>query len=91
MELTIEIPEKVVERAAALGVPVSTLVSRALEEIGQEEIAEEPIPEGFALLRGPGKPRMTAQEATIVIRDIQSRNTLGGLKIKDLIEEGRRG
>jgi hypothetical protein len=33
MELTIEIPEKVVQRAAALGVPVTTLVSQALEQI----------------------------------------------------------
>jgi post-segregation antitoxin (ccd killing protein) len=42
MVLTIDIPEKVVERAAALGLPVSALVSQALNEIG-----EEPIPEGL--------------------------------------------
>jgi hypothetical protein len=33
MEMTIDIPEKVVERAAALGLPVSTLVSQALDQI----------------------------------------------------------
>jgi len=33
MVMTIDIPEKVVERAAALGLPVSTLVSKALEQI----------------------------------------------------------
>jgi hypothetical protein len=33
MEMTIDIPEKVIERAAALGLPVSTLVSQALDQI----------------------------------------------------------
>jgi hypothetical protein len=35
MELTIDIPEKVVERAAALGVPVSTLVFQALDQLAE--------------------------------------------------------
>lgn len=39
MELTIEIPEKVVERAAALGVPVTTLVSEALDRIAQAPVS----------------------------------------------------
>jgi hypothetical protein len=39
MLLTIDIPEKIVERAAALGLPVSTLVSQALNKL-----AEEPLP-----------------------------------------------
>ncbi len=85
MTLTIEVPERVVAKAAELGVPVETLVSRALDGIG-----EEPIPQGFRLLRGDEPPSMTPKEATAGIREIQSRHTLGGLKIKDLIEEGRR-
>jgi hypothetical protein len=82
MELTIDIPERLVRRAAALGVPVETLVAQALDQI-----ADEPIPPGFVRL---GVPTMTREEATASIREIQKNHTLGGLKIKDLIEEGRR-
>jgi hypothetical protein len=42
MELTIEIPEKVVERAAALGVPVTTLVSQALDQIVETPMSSQP-------------------------------------------------
>jgi hypothetical protein len=119
MELTIEIPDKLIQRAAELGVPVKSLVSQALEQISAappapskaENIAdllampegsdidfdpprlqgpfyaEEPIPPGFVRL---GVPTMTREEATASIREIQKNHTLGGLKIKDLIEEGRR-
>ncbi len=82
MTLTVDIPEKVVQQAAKLGVPVEKLVSQAIDEIG-----EEPLPPGFVRL---GTPRGTAKEAAASIREIASRHTLGGLNIKDLIEEGRR-
>lgn len=82
MVLTIDIPDKVVERAAALGLPVTTLVSQALNEIG-----EDPLPEGFVRL---GTSPIDPTEATRIIRELSSHYTLGGLKIKDLIEEGRR-
>ena len=82
MELTIEVPEQLVERAAELGIPVRVLIDRALEEI-----ARGPVPEGFVRL---GPATMTPKEATAGILEIQRKHTLGGLKIKDLIEEGRR-
>jgi hypothetical protein len=82
MTVTVEVPERVVERAAELGVPVDELVQQAIGRI-----APEPLPAGFVRL---GKPFATAAEAGAAIRGIASRNTLGGLKIKDLIEEGRR-
>jgi hypothetical protein len=82
MVMTIDVPEKVVERAAALGLPVSALVSQALDQI-----VDEPIPPGFVRL---GVPTMTRAEATASLLEIQRTHTLGGLKIKDLIEEGRR-
>ncbi len=86
MELTIDIPERVVERAAALGLPVGTLISQALDQI-----AEEPIPEGFVRLgNSPSTPEGRARAAAS-IREIASRHTLGGLKVTDLIKEGRRG
>ena len=82
MELTIKIPERVIERANALGVPVNALVDQALNQIG-----EEPIPPGFVRL---GVPTMTRLEAKAAILEIQRTHTLGGLNIKELIEEGRR-
>jgi hypothetical protein len=82
MVLTIDIPEKVVERAASLGVPVDKLVAEAINGIG-----EEPLPPGFVRL---GTSPLNPAQATAMIREIASRHTLGGLKIKDLIEEGRR-
>jgi hypothetical protein len=100
MVMTIDIPDKVVARAAALGKPVSDLVAQALDHLAHQpliasskgeslppEICREPPPPGFAYL---GPKRHTTQEAGEAIRAIASRNTLGGLKIKDLIEEGRR-
>jgi hypothetical protein len=82
MELTIEIPERVIKRAEELGVPVKTLVDQALNQI-----VEEPVPPGFVRL---GVPTMTRAEAKAAILEIQRTHTLGGLNIKELIEEGRR-
>jgi hypothetical protein len=48
---------------------------------------EEPLPEGFVRL---GPRTGTPQEAGQAIREIARTHTLGGVKIKDLIEEGRR-
>ena len=79
---SIEVPESVIARAATLGVPVETLVTQALEEI-----TREPILPGFVPL---GKPTHTPAEAGELIRLIASRHSLGGLSIKNLINEGRR-
>lgn len=82
MVMTINVPEKIVERAAELGVPVDMLVLQAFDVI-----VPEAVPEGFTRL---GTATMTRAEAGAAIREIASRHTLGGIKIKDLIEEGRR-
>jgi hypothetical protein len=93
MELTIEIPEKLIKRAEELGLPVKTLVDQALQQIadaprfGEAVCGDEPIPAGFVRL---GVPTMTREEATASIREIQKNHTLGGLNIKELINEGRR-
>jgi hypothetical protein len=42
MTLTIDIPEKVVERAKELGVPVSTLVSETLDALAVEDDHRRP-------------------------------------------------
>ncbi len=82
MTLTIEVPERVVERAAELGVPVDALVAQAFDVI-----VPTALPAGFERLEGASS---SAAEAGAAIRQIASRNTLGGIKIKELIEEGRR-
>jgi len=82
MVLTIDIPEKLLARAEVLGRPVAELVSQAIDDI-----VEGPLPPGFVRL---GTSTKTPAEAAADIRDIASRHTLRGIKIKDLIEEGRR-
>ena len=82
MVMTIDIPEKALKHAAELGISIEDLVSQTIDTIG-----EEPLPVGFIRL---GLARHTPEEATAIIRDIASRNTLGGLSTKELIEEGRR-
>lgn len=82
MQITIDVPEKVVQRAEELGVPVEQFVSQVLDENAGED-----APPGFIRF---GRSTMTPEEAGARIREFASRHTLGGLKIKDLIEEGRR-
>jgi anion-transporting ArsA/GET3 family ATPase len=83
MELLIEIPAKVEQKAVELGVDVRTLVDQAFDVI----VPDVP-PAGVTRL---GLPRMTRAQATAAIRELQSRQTLGStVSIKDLIEEGRR-
>jgi hypothetical protein len=87
MEMLVEIPERVVEHAAALGVPVSEVVAQALGEIGAEPAREvEPSHEGFVRLSSrPSDPK----KGIAMIREVAARHTLGGISIKELIEEGR--
>jgi hypothetical protein len=97
MVMTVDIPEKLVAKAAALGMPLDEFVLRTLHDaedgpltVNQEDHAEfyrKPLPSGFAYL---GPKTRTREQAAASIREIASRSTLGGLKIKDLIEEGRR-
>jgi hypothetical protein len=82
MRMTIDIPEIVLERAAALGTSVSSLVSEALINLSQQA-----RPAGFVRL---GTSSMTREQATAALLDIQRSHTLGGISIKSLIEEGRR-
>jgi hypothetical protein len=85
MVMTIDIPDKVVKHAAELGVPVDALISQAIEQIGDEP--------GSASMVHLGDARSTQADrdaAADTIREIASRNTLGGLKIKDLMNEGRK-
>jgi hypothetical protein len=96
MVITIDIPDRVVAQAAAQGKSVAELVSDALDHIpGPPPVPTEASkglprgtpPPGFVWL---GPPKGTPEDAAAAIRQIASQNTLGGLKIKNLIEEDRR-
>jgi hypothetical protein len=85
MVMTIDIPEKIVKHAQQLGVPVNDLVLQAIDQIGEET----QLPESVRL--GSSNTTQADRDAAgAAIREIASRNTLGGLKIKDLILEGRK-
>ena len=91
MTLTIEIPENVVRRAELEGRPVAELIEEAVYTLDREpnefEIRRGPPTPGFRWL---GTPTMSPEEAGVRIRELASKSTLEGLKIKDLIEEDRR-
>ena len=67
--------EELLGRLSHLG-PPEQIIEMALERL----MADQP----------PPKQRMTAQEAVDRIRELRERNTLGGLSVKDLINEGRK-
>jgi hypothetical protein len=56
------------------------VIERALETLAQKESHPSP----------PGPLTKTPAEAVADILEIQKRNRLGGLKIKDLIQEGHK-
>ena len=63
--------------------PYSTpeeVIERALETLAQKERGASPAP----------RPAKTPAEAVADILEIQKRNRLGGLKIRDLIHEGHK-
>lgn len=58
-----------------------------------EEVVEralESLTQSCAAPQGNEHPRRTPAEAVASIREIQSRNRLNGLGLKDLINEGRK-
>ena len=73
-----------------------TLTSRAqdllreLAHLGSAEQIIEMALERLVADQPPAKKRMTAQEAVDRIRELRKGNTLGGLSVKDLINEGRK-
>ncbi|HEX7159318.1 MAG TPA: hypothetical protein VF214_09905 [Edaphobacter sp.] len=84
MQVTIEVPETVAHMAEAAGLDVPTYLQRLIEKGAQAE-AEC----GTRLVRwGPGP--LTPAEAGADILELREKLKLDGVKIKDLIEEGRR-
>ena len=82
MTITVSVPDILAEQAAAQGLSVENYVERLAEQAAQ-------TPDQPRWVRlGPG--RLTPQEAGHDIRELRKGVTLGGLKMKDLIHEGRK-
>jgi len=80
MQVTVTIPDEVVLQAQARGLPIQAYVERLVEKASQ--IAEPS--------RCPSPRKKTVAEAVAHIRESRKGVTLGGLKIRDLINEGRK-
>lgn len=77
MTITVSVPDQLAEQAAAQGLSVEAYVERLA---GQ-------------LVQCPGVPLpryRTPAEAVAHLREVRKGVTLGGLKIKDLVNEGRK-
>jgi post-segregation antitoxin (ccd killing protein) len=74
MQVTVNIPEQLAQEARARGLAVEAYVEQVLVRESQHSAPRD--------LRVVG-------EAIDRIRELRKGNTLGGLKIKDLIDKGR--
>lgn len=83
MQVTIEISEIVAHKAEAAGLDVPTYLQRLIEK---ETLSSE----GASRLVRFGPGPLTPAEAGADILDMRKRLKLGDVKIKELIEEGRR-
>ncbi|HEX3967280.1 MAG TPA: hypothetical protein VHW70_04895 [Edaphobacter sp.] len=84
MQIVIDIPDEIASKARAEGLAVETYVRRIVEQASEISSARR-----YEWVRF-GTPTKTPAEAAESIRQIASRNTLGGLKIKDLMHEGHK-
>jgi hypothetical protein len=82
MTITVSVPDQLAAQAAALGISVEALVQQLAEEAVQTQ--------GHArwVRFGPGP--LTPEQAADDIRELRKGLTLGGVRIKDLISEGRK-
>jgi len=84
MQVIVDISEKIVEQAESRGLRIETYVKQIVDQAAESDPAHR---YGWTRFGTPGKAPSEAAES---IRQIASRNTLGGLKIKDLIHEGHK-
>jgi post-segregation antitoxin (ccd killing protein) len=75
MQVTVNVPEELAEQARARGLAVAAYVEEVLARESQQSAPKD--------LRAVG-------EAIDRIKELRKGNTLSGLKIKDLINEGRK-
>ena len=74
MQITIDVPDEMTAEANAVGLPLDRYILERLVGTGRT---------------GEHRQR-TVAEAIEAIRELRKGNRLNGLRIKDLIEEGRR-
>ena len=74
MQITIDVPDEMAAEANAVGLPLDRYILERL--VGPGRTGE--------------RPQRTVAEAIEAIRELRKGNRLNGLRIKDLIEEGRR-
>ena len=82
MTITVSVPEALARQAEAQGLSVEAYVERWAQQTAQTE------GQVHWVRFGPGE--RTPEEAGRDIRELRKGITLGGLKIKDLINEGRK-
>jgi len=75
MQVTVNVPEELAEQARARGLAVAAYVEEVLARESQQ---------------AAGKDLRAVGEAIDRIKKLRKGNTLGGLRIKDLINEGRK-
>jgi hypothetical protein len=81
MQVTVNIPDEVAAQVQSRGLSLDAYVQRL--------VASDAVVSKHGLVRlGPGP--YSPEEAGRWIRELRKGNRLDGLKIKDLIEEGRR-
>ena len=77
MTITVSVPDQLAEQAAARGLSVEALVEQLAQQAANGE-------------ERPHRPKRTPAEAVAHLREARKGVTLGGLKIKDLVAEGRK-
>ena len=77
MTITVSVPDVLADRAADQGLSVEAYVERLVHQAAHSEAL-------------PQTPKRPPAEAVAHLREARKGVTLGGLKIKDLIAEGRK-
>ena len=81
MQITVNIPDEFAVQVQARGLALETYV----QGLVRSAVA---VPRGQLIRLGPGP--FSLEEAGRRIRNLRQNNNLDGIKVKDLIEEGRR-
>jgi post-segregation antitoxin (ccd killing protein) len=77
MTITVSVPDQLAEQAAVRGLSVEALVEQLAEQAAHGEESSQ-------------RPKRTPAEAVAHLREARKGVMLGGIKIKDLVAEGRK-
>ncbi len=82
MTITVSVPDQLADQAQAAGLSVESYI----EQILQQQAQERAVLNSTRASPGP----LTPEQAVDDIRELRKGVSLGGLKIRDLINEGRK-